>query len=84
MIAPAAATLYQPLAERPTATTLTVRELIHKVQTGRVRVPRFQRPLRWRQAQVVDLLDSISRGYPIGSLLLWRRPAAAERGTDGL
>jgi hypothetical protein len=79
MPAPAAVTLFPALAERPTATTITVRELIHRVQTGRVRVPRFQRPLRWRQAQVVDLLDSIWRGYPIGSLLLWRRPAPAER-----
>lgn len=71
--------LYLPLTQRPTATTVTVRELIHKVQAGQLRVPRFQRPLRWQQSDVVELLDSIWRGYPVGSLLLWKRRADAER-----
>ncbi|MEZ4363302.1 MAG: DUF262 domain-containing protein [Kofleriaceae bacterium] len=60
------------------ATTVTVRELIAKVSAGAVRIPRFQRPLRWRDVDVVKLLDSISKGYPVGSLLFWKREAPAE------
>lgn len=41
-------------------------------------MPDFQRPLRWRADDVVKLFDSLHRGYPIGSLLFWKRPADAE------
>lgn len=71
-------TLYQPLRSGPQTTTVTVRELIQRVQAGKVRVPRFQRPLRWRAEDVRALVDSVWRGYPVGSLLFWKRPANAE------
>ncbi|MBI2377540.1 MAG: DUF262 domain-containing protein [Deltaproteobacteria bacterium] len=71
--------MFRPLTRRPAATTITVRELIQKVQAGEVRVPQFQRPLRWKQGDVIDLVDSVWRGYPIGSLLFWKRSAPAEK-----
>ncbi|MGI5863659.1 MAG: DUF262 domain-containing protein [Myxococcales bacterium] len=71
-------TLFRPLSRRPQATTVTVKDLIQKVQAGEVRIPRFQRPLRWSGKNVLDFIDSIWRGYPVGSLLLWKRPAEAE------
>ena len=46
---------------------------------GRIRVPEFQRSLKWEAEQVVDLFDSVYRGYPIGSLLLFKRRAPASR-----
>jgi len=55
----------QPLQSRPEATAFTVRELLARVRAGKVRVPEFQRPLRWGARQNRDLLDSIWRGYPI-------------------
>lgn len=66
---------FRPLQSRPEATALTVRDLIQRVQAGRMRVPEFQRPLRWQRRQNLELLDSIWRGYPIGSLLFWKRSA---------
>jgi hypothetical protein len=71
--------LFKPLNRRPAAVTVTVRELLTKVQAGEVRIPKFQRPLRWSGQNVVELLDSIWRGYPVGSLLFWKRPAPAEK-----
>jgi len=41
-------------------------------------VPEFQRALRWKSKDNVKLFDSILRGYPIGSLLLWQRAGTAE------
>lgn len=43
------------------------------MQDGAIRVPDFQRPLRWGSDDVVKLFDSILKGYPIGSLLFWKR-----------
>jgi hypothetical protein len=66
------------LAIRPEAGTLTVERLVGRVMSGQVRIPIFQRPLRWGVSQVVALFDSIYKGYPIGSLLLQKRAAIAE------
>lgn len=65
------------LGTRPTATTITVELLAQWTWTGRIRIPHFQRPLRWQRDDVIKLFDSILRGYPVGSLLLWKRPAEA-------
>ena len=69
------APLHVPLDKPPQATSLTVRALLQRVQAGGIRVPSFQRPLRWRADDVVKLFDSILRGYPVGSLLFWKRLA---------
>ena len=53
----------------------TVEALITMVRDGEVRIPRFQRGLRWQANDVVALFDSIYRGYPIGSLLFSRAMA---------
>ncbi|GAB3156794.1 hypothetical protein GCM10027290_55450 [Micromonospora sonneratiae] len=50
---------------------LLLEQLLDEVRSGRLRVPRFQRPYVWRPDQMLDLFDSIERGYPIGSLLVW-------------
>ena len=64
------------LAVRPEADTETVEDLVGRVMRGTVRIPSFQRGLRWEAADVKSLFESIYRGYPIGSLLL--RKGAAE------
>jgi len=38
---------------------------------GVLSVPEFQRQYVWRASKVADLVDSLWRGYPIGTLLLW-------------
>ena len=35
-------------------------------------MPAFQRGFVWKAGQVLELLESIYRGFPIGSALLWR------------
>ena len=61
-----------------TATTLDVEGLVSMAWAGKIRVPRFQRSFRWSWEDVRRLFDSIVRGYPIGSLLLWTRSAPAQ------
>lgn len=60
---------------QPAATTFAVVDLVSATVEGRIRIPEFQRPLRWQWQDVQRLFDSIVKGYPIGNLLLWKRPA---------
>ncbi len=46
-------------------------ELLAELTSGQFRIPRFQRPFVWRRDQMTDLLDSVHKQYPIGSLLVW-------------
>ncbi|WP_437993501.1 GmrSD restriction endonuclease domain-containing protein [Sorangium sp. So ce145] len=53
-------------------------ELLGEISTGKVRIPRFERPFVWRPEDMLALFDSIRRGYPIGSLLLWDTSEAVQ------
>ena len=66
------------LGATPTADVLDIEDAVKQVLAGRIRVPEFQRPLRWGQTDALRLFDSIVKGYPIGSLLLWQRAAHAD------
>lgn len=46
-------------------------DVIHNIEEGELRIPKFQRPFVWCREQMVDLLDSIRSQYPIGSILVW-------------
>jgi hypothetical protein len=47
-----------------------VRHIDDSIQ-GLLNVPEFQRRYVWRPSKVVALVDSLWRGYPVGTLLLW-------------
>lgn len=70
---------HRPLPEKIT-------DLAADVLDGTIRLPKFQRDFVWTRQQVLDLLDSIARGYPIGSFLLWKSPVnlASESTIAGL
>ena len=53
-------------------------DLVEQIREGKIRIPGFQRLFHWGERDVLKLFDSISKGYPIGTLLLWSRPAKAE------
>lgn len=50
---------------------LSVEDVISELRTGGIRVPEIQRSYVWRRSQIAKLLDSIYRGFPTGSILLW-------------
>jgi hypothetical protein len=49
----------------------TVRELVDMVKRGELRLPEMQRKYVWSASRVRDLLDSLYRGYPSGTILVW-------------
>jgi len=47
-------------------------QIVAEVLRGEILIPRFQRPgTEWVPTQRGDLLDSLYRGFPIGTILLW-------------
>ena len=40
--------------------------------SGRYVLPSFQRDYVWKMEQIEELFNSIYRGYPLGTMLLWR------------
>lgn len=67
------------LQRRPQTRTFSVEELLQLAVEGRVRIPEFQRPQRWRASHVKSLFDSVVRGFPIGQLLFAEMDAPAGR-----
>lgn len=82
--------------KRPRQRSFSIPEVVDIALDGEIRVPNFQRNFVWDENDVRDFFDSIWRGFPIGTLLLWRNSApkglvefgpisiAAEARTDAL
>jgi uncharacterized protein with ParB-like and HNH nuclease domain len=49
-----------------------ISEYIKNFEKGLLQVPAFQRNFVWTNEKKLDLFDSIKKGYPIGSVLLWQ------------
>ena len=49
----------------------SIETLVEKIRSGELRLPEMQRRYVWRAPRVRDLLDSLYRGYPSGSILIW-------------
>ncbi len=50
---------------------LEIHELVAKIERGEIRLPEMQRQYVWKAPRVRDLLDSLYRGYPSGTILTW-------------
>ena len=49
-----------------------ITDLISDVKRGRIRIPSFQRGFVWDRDRVAYFIDSIYKGFPFGSVLIWR------------
>ncbi len=59
--------MYQPIPG-----TMQYNSLIHDIEIGTIKIPQFQREFVWSKQQSANLLDSIIKGYPIGTFILWK------------
>jgi len=68
------------------AKEIKIDKVIARIEIGDIKIPAFQRGYIWNQGQVVDLLDSIYKDYPIGSLLFWesKEPLKSTRNVAGI
>lgn len=46
-------------------------DLLHDIKKGTLKIPDFQRDVVWKLDQTMALFDSIARGFPVGTFILW-------------
>lgn len=51
---------------------INIRQLYAQLQSGKIVLPRFQRANVWKKKQKQALIESIRKGLPIGSLLVYQ------------
>ncbi|GAB2899554.1 hypothetical protein GCM10027180_31980 [Microbulbifer echini] len=51
-------------------TPIKIDKLINRIDEGEIKIPAFQRGYVWKQNQVIELLESIVKQYPVSSVLL--------------
>lgn len=49
----------------------SVSQLVSMIEKGQIQLPEMQRKFVWKAIKVRDLLDSLYRGYPSGTILMW-------------
>ena len=45
--------------------------LIANIEQGQIKIPQFQRKFVWSIEETAGLIDSILKGYPIGTFIIW-------------
>lgn len=50
---------------------ISIKALIEKIKSKEITLPEIQRRYVWTSTKVRDLLDSLYRGYPTGTILIW-------------
>ncbi len=60
--------------------TSNTESIVKAARQGDYAVPEFQRGFVWTPNQVREFADSLSRNYPVGSILTWKSRTAIQRG----
>ena len=71
------------MSTAPKPEVVYLQAIFREIRQGKTRIPAFQRGFVWTQRQVLELLDSVYRSYPIGSLLFWNTDVDQMRTDDG-
>ena len=56
----------------PEPISRTFSGLIADIEQGQIKIPQFQRDFVWDIKKSAKLMDSIVKGYPIGTFIFWR------------
>ena len=46
--------------------------LLDQIAGGAIKIPQFQREFVWRPTKSAKLADSILKGFPIGTFIIWK------------
>ncbi len=56
----------------PEPQTRTFSSLIAEIEKGQIKIPQFQRDFVWTIQKSAGLIDSVLKGYPIGTFIFWK------------
>ena len=57
---------------QPKPVSYRFKEFLMFIENGTIKLPKFQREFVWDVKETAKLLDSILKGYPIGSIIIWK------------
>lgn len=57
---------------QPINSYINYNQLINDIEKGSIKIPQFQRDFVWKKKESAKLLDSIIKGYPIGTFIIWK------------
>ena len=57
---------------QPKPQTEKYNDLISDIRRGYMKIPKFQRDFVWKIEDTARLLDSILKGYPVGTFIIWK------------
>ena len=46
--------------------------LLYDIDNGSIKIPQFQRDFVWSKEKSAKLIDSIVKGYPVGTFIIWK------------
>ena len=55
----------------PSPTHSNYTNLLTDIERGQVKIPQFQRDFVWTMQKSAALLDSVIKGYPVGTFIFW-------------
>ena len=55
----------------PQPTHANYSDLINDISRGQIKIPQFQRDFVWSIQKSAALMDSVIKGYPIGTFIFW-------------
>ncbi|WP_289240825.1 DUF262 domain-containing protein [Delftia sp.] len=64
---------------RPENANKKYEALFLEIDSGQIKLPMFQREFVWDKEQSAKLIDSILKGYPIGTFIFGRRGRLLDR-----
>jgi len=60
------------IMESPQTSAVGFKSLVSDIESGQIKIPQFQRDFVWSVAEAAKLMDSIIKGYPIGTFIFWK------------
>ncbi|WP_195962592.1 GmrSD restriction endonuclease domain-containing protein [Clostridium tyrobutyricum] len=58
--------------EQPQPDSMQYSSFVNDIDRGNIKIPQFQREFVWSREESAKLIDSIIKGYPIGTFILWK------------
>lgn len=62
----------KPILLQPDNHNKKYEALFVEIDTGQIKLPMFQREFVWEKEQSAKLIDSILKGFPIGTFIFWK------------
>lgn len=71
-LTPPTVTTDKPVLLQPDNHNKKYEALFVEIDTGQIKLPMFQREFVWEKEQSAKLIDSILKGFPIGTFIFWK------------